>query len=106
MKTIRQVTLDANKPVNELLLREGFRVVKTEYSLTSQSIEVWIEEPLRADLPVVTCFLKVVGNSQPVPLVYEYISSAYNPFEHKAMHVFSIPESVVRTEPTHLSAVA
>ena len=106
MKTIRQVTLDASKPVNKLLLSKGFRVVKTEFSLTNQSIEVWIEEPLRADLPIETCYLKVVGNSQPVPLDYEYISSAYNPFEHKAMHVFNLPENLARAEPTKLSAVA
>lgn len=106
MKTIRQVTLDAHKPVNELLLREGYRIVKTEFSLLNQSIVAWIEEPLRADLPLLPCFLKVIENSQPVPMVYEYVSSAFNPFESKAVHLFKVPESVARAEPTTLSAVA
>ncbi|EXJ11956.1 MULTISPECIES: DUF7352 domain-containing protein [Nitrincola] len=105
MKTIRQVSLDSHKPVNELILKEGYRIVKTEFSL-NHSIVAWIEEPLRADLPTEHCFLKVIENGQPVPLVYEYVSSAFSPFESKAAHVFKVPESFVREEPTRLSAVA
>lgn len=105
MKTIRQVLLDSHKSVNELILKEGYRIVKTEFSI-KQAIVVWIEEPLRADLPNEHCFLKVIENSQPVPLVYEYISSAFNPFDSSAVHLFKVPESVARAEPTGLSAVA
>ncbi|TVQ68285.1 MAG: hypothetical protein EA373_11225 [Oceanospirillales bacterium] len=105
MKTIRQVSLDSHKAVNELILKEGYRIVKTEFSF-NQSIVVWIEEPLRADLPNEHCFLKVVENSHPVPLVFEYVSSAFNPFDSKAVHLFRVPESVARAEPTRLSAVA
>lgn len=105
MKTIRQVSLDSHKAVNELILKEGYRIVKTEFSF-NQSIVAWIEEPLRADLPTEHCFLKVVENSQPVPLVYEYVSSAFNPFDSKAVHLYRVPENVARAEPTRLSAVA
>ncbi|WP_151702389.1 DUF7352 domain-containing protein [Nitrincola alkalilacustris] len=105
MKTIRQVLLDAHKAVNELILKEGYRILKAEFSF-NHSIVVWIEEPLRADLPTERCFLKVVENNQPVPLAFEYVSSAFNPFDSKAVHLFRVPERVVREEPVCLSAVA
>lgn len=94
MKTIHKYRLQGAGAINSLKLREGFRLVRSEYLVTEKAVFIWVEEPLSVTLPERTVKLKVVATGEPVPLAYQYHDTALDPFGPEAYHVYEVAEIV------------
>jgi hypothetical protein len=92
MRTIRQISLDLSRKHNRMLLPEGFVCVKSEFNLARRQLELWVEVPLRPDVPEVEYVVRAVENGQPVPMHYRYISTAFHPYESRAVHLYEVSE--------------
>lgn len=93
MKTIHQYQLASDKHTTSLALREGFRIVRCEYVLAQKRVYLWVEEPLRIDLPVTEHQFLVVGSGVPVPVSHHYIDTAIDPFGPEAFHVYEVVQA-------------
>lgn len=91
MKTIQKFTLDLSKDLQALTLREGYRIVKGEYMITEKSICLWVEIPLRADIPKQQRMFAVRETNQPVPLNYLHVHTAVDTLAPQAFHIFEVP---------------
>lgn len=94
MKTIHQYQLASDKQITSLALRDGFRIVRCEYVVAQKRVYLWVEEPLKIDLPVSEHQFMVVGSGVPVPVSYRYVDTALDPFGPEAFHVYELAESV------------
>ena len=90
MKTIHQYQLANDKQVTSLALREGFRIVRCEYVVAQKRVYLWVEEPLKIDLPVSEHQFMVVGSGVPVPVSHCYVDTAVDPFGPEAFHVYQV----------------
>lgn len=93
MKTIHKFRLDSDKEPNLLKLRPGYRVVRCEYVVPQKAVYLWVEQPLRADLPELERQFLVTFSGDPVPSAYEYVDTALDPFGPEAYHVFEVREA-------------
>ncbi|MAL97477.1 MAG: hypothetical protein CL583_03410 [Alteromonadaceae bacterium] len=92
MKTIHKYRLEAYQGLNNLRLRDGFRIVRTEYLVTEKAVFLWVEEPLRADVASQQYNFRVALSGEPVPEHYCYRGTALDPFGAEAYHVFEVME--------------
>ncbi len=90
MKTIHQYQLASDKQITSLALRDGFRIVRCEYVVAQKRVYLWVEEPLKIDLPVTEHQFMVVGSGVPVPVSHRYIDTALDPFGPEAFHVYEV----------------
>ncbi|WOD10363.1 hypothetical protein RPW65_15110 [Pseudomonas sp. NyZ704] len=90
MKTIHQYHLDGEKQVTTLALRDGYRIVRCEYLVAQKRVCLWVEELLRIDLPVSDRQFMVVGSGTPVPVSYQHVDTALDPFGPQAFHVYEV----------------
>ncbi|MDX1757779.1 MAG: hypothetical protein R3175_17110 [Marinobacter sp.] len=88
MKTIHKYPLKVSRELNRLSLREGFRVVRCEYLVSEKTVCLWVEEPLRVDVPEHHYHFRVAFSGDPVPDHFEYCGTALDPFGPEAYHVF------------------
>ncbi|MBU6955904.1 hypothetical protein [Hahella sp. HN01] len=92
MKTIHKYRLQSGAAINTLNLRQGYRIVRSEYLLTEKAVFIWVEEPLSVSVPCITAEFVVVLTGDPVPRSYIYRDTALDPFGPEAFHVYEIPE--------------
>lgn len=92
MKTVREFHLDLDQPMHSLQLPEGFVCVNAAFDLVRRQLDLWVEVPLRPDVPEQAYRLKLVASGQPVPLHYQYVTSALHPFECRAVHLYQVTE--------------
>ncbi len=92
MKTVREFHLDLDKPVHNLHLPDGFVCINAAYDLVRRQLDLWVEVPLRPDVPEQEYRIKLYNSGQPVPLHYQYIASALHPFESRAVHLYQVTE--------------
>tara|TARA_R110002124_G_scaffold287050_2_gene470064 strand:+ start:1985 stop:2341 length:357 start_codon:yes stop_codon:yes gene_type:complete len=90
MKTIHQYQLESDKQVSTLALRDGYRIVRCEYVVAQKRVYLWVEEPLRIDLPVTEHQFMVVSSGDPVPVSYNHVDTALDPFGPQAFHVYEV----------------
>lgn len=93
MKTIHKFRLECGKEPNTLKLREGYRVVRCEYLVSQKGVYLWVEQPLNVIIPVVERQFVVVFSGDPVPISYQYLDTALDPFGPEAYHVFEVAEA-------------
>lgn len=93
MKTIHQYQLASDKQITSLALRDGFRIVRCEYLVAQKRVYLWVEEPLKIDLPVTEHQFMVVGSGVPVPVSHRYIDTAIDPFGPEAFHVYEVVQA-------------
>ncbi|TVP91149.1 MAG: hypothetical protein EA348_04700 [Pseudomonadaceae bacterium] len=92
MKTVREFHLDLDQPLHSLQLPEGFVCVNAAFDLVRRQLDLWVEVPLRPDVPEQSYRIKLVASGQPVPLHYHYVASALHPFESRAVHLYQVTE--------------
>ncbi|SDW26702.1 DUF7352 domain-containing protein [Marinobacter mobilis] len=97
MKTIHKYPLKVSKELNELSLREGFKIVRCEYIVSEKTVYLWVEEPLKVDIPECRSSFRVAFSGEPVPDHYLYRGTALDPFGPEAYHVFEAPERKAST---------
>lgn len=90
MKTIHKFRLESGKEPNTLKLREGYRVVRCEYVVPEKGVFLWVEQPLNVAIPVVERQFVMVSSGDPVPVSYQYLDTALDPFGPEAYHVFEV----------------
>lgn len=90
MKTIHKFRLECGKEPNTLKLREGYRVVRCEYVVPQKGVYLWVEQPLNVAIPVVERQFVVVYSGDPVPMSYQYLDTALDPFGPEAYHIFEV----------------
>ncbi|MCG8517399.1 MAG: hypothetical protein MI794_05355 [Pseudomonadales bacterium] len=91
MKTIHKYALKVSRELNRLTLREGFQVVRCEYVVPEKTVYLWVEEPLKVDIPERQYEFRVAFSGEPVPDHYVYRGTALDPFGPEAFHVFEAP---------------
>ncbi|MDE1465690.1 DUF7352 domain-containing protein [Spartinivicinus poritis] len=89
MKTIHKYLLEDG--MNTLTLKQGYRIVRSEYLLVEKAVYLWIEESLAITTPESSCQFKVVKTNAPIPENYKYLDTALDPIEAEAYHVYQIP---------------
>lgn len=94
MKTIHKFRLDSGKEPTTLKLRQGYRVVRCEYLMSQKAVFLWVEQPLKVDLPEMERRFLVTFSGDPVPSSYEYLDTALDPFGPEAYHVFEVRDEV------------
>jgi len=103
MKTIHKFRVHSGQEATRLRLKEGFRVVRSEYIVSDKAVYLWVEQPLGAGIPESERYFRVVFSGQPIPDDYEYIDTALDPFGPEAFHVYEIPsESGQLTHPSEM----
>ena len=90
MKTILKFRLESGKQPNNLKLRPGYRVVRCEYVVPAKAVYLWVEQPLKVDLPELERQFLVTFSGEPVPSAYQYVDTALDPFGPEAYHVFEV----------------
>ncbi len=90
MKAIHKYHLEVSDSAHTLHLKEGYRVVRFEYMVAEKGLFMWVEEPLRADVPVCEARFRVAMTGKPVAMDYEYLDTALDPFGPKAYHLFRV----------------
>ncbi|MCX4029649.1 hypothetical protein H0A36_13190 [Endozoicomonas sp. SM1973] len=89
MKTIHKYPLQEG--INTLTLKQGFRIVRSEYLLIEKAVYLWIEEPLAVATPECSCQFKVVKTGEPIPENYVYLDTALDTLGPEAYHVYQLP---------------
>lgn len=102
MKTIHKFRLEPGKELTTLTLKEGYRVVRSEYIVPHKAVYLWVEQPLNVTTPTLERQFRVAFSGEPVPDHYEYLDTALDPFDPEAYHVFAVPAG----EQTGFSPVA
>ncbi|KAA0875913.1 DUF7352 domain-containing protein [Nitrincola tapanii] len=92
MKAIHKYRLEASESLSILHLRQGFRIVRFEYLVAERGLFLWVEEPLRADIPQVEVAFKVALTGKPVAMHYEYRDTALDPFGGEGYHLYQVKE--------------
>lgn len=101
MKTIHKYPLKVGKEMNELSLKEGFEIVRCEYIVPEKTVYLWVEEPLKVDIPARRSRFRVAFSGDPVPDHFIYRGTALDPFGPEAFHVFEAPEHIVSVTRGH-----
>ncbi|ABC28547.1 hypothetical protein HCH_01699 [Hahella chejuensis KCTC 2396] len=97
MKTIHKYRLQSGAVINTLNLRQGYRLVRSEYLLTEKAVFIWVEEPLSVDAPFIATEFVVVLTGKPVPMNYVYRDTALDTFGPEAFHVYEVPSGEPQT---------
>jgi hypothetical protein len=71
-------------------------VVRCEYVVSQRAVYLWVEQPLKVDLPELERQFLVTFSGEPVPSAYEYVDTALDPFGPEAYHVFEVVDEVSR----------
>ncbi|WP_253938468.1 DUF7352 domain-containing protein [Hahella sp. HN01] len=93
MKAIHKYRLEGPQTANRIMLREGSRIVRSEYLVTEKAVFIWVEEPLAVEIPSQPRLFYVVMSGEPVPENYCHLDTALDPFGPEAYHVFEAPEA-------------
>jgi len=107
MKTIHKFRLDGAGQPTTLKLKPGCRVVRCEYLVPDKAVFLWVEQPLKVDLPELERRFMVAFSGDPVPSAYEYVDTALDPFGPEAYHVFEVKEKAgERPDPADVSPLS
>ncbi|PAV27524.1 hypothetical protein C8D92_104259 [Tamilnaduibacter salinus] len=92
MKTIHKYGLELSGDPVALALKEGSRVVRCEYIVAEKRVCLWVEVPLKVDIPETTSTFCVVRSGEPIADSYQYVDTAVDPFGPEAYHVFQLTQ--------------
>jgi len=95
MRTVHKFRLETGSKGNCINLREGFRILHSEYLVTEKSVFVWIEVPLDITLPEHPVQLRVFHTGDPIPAHYEHLATAVDAFGPEAFHIYALETETV-----------
>ncbi|SEI83063.1 hypothetical protein SAMN05421831_1122 [Allopseudospirillum japonicum] len=88
MKTIHKYSLGEDTGLVKVALKAGYQLVRFEHVLAEKALFVWVEEPLRADIPQVEVHFKVIKTGEPVQDTYQYVSTAVDVLGPETYHLY------------------
>jgi len=88
MKTIHKFRLKTGAQANKLRLRQGSRIVRSEYVLAEKAVFVWVEVQLDISVPEEEMLLRVFRTGEAIPNAYEYLTTAIDSFGPEAYHIY------------------
>ena len=88
MKVVHKFRLETDDRVNSLMLRRGFKILRSEYVLTEKAVFLWIEVPLDVSAPNTEVHLRVFRTGSPIPKSYDYVTTAIDSFGPEAYHLY------------------
>ncbi|WP_286239035.1 DUF7352 domain-containing protein [Neptuniibacter halophilus] len=91
MKTIQKLTLTTDKEHQTLSFKAGYRIVRIEYLVTERRICLWVEIPLRADIPETRKTFVVKKTNESVPSDFIHVHTAVDLLKPEAFHIFEVP---------------
>lgn len=91
MKTIRKYSLNLEEGPQTINLKEGYKIVRSEYFTHSNSVSFWVELPLKADIPDIKKEFLVKKTNEVIPMSYIYVGTALNKSKSESYHVFEVP---------------
>lgn len=93
MKTVQKLQLNLDDQPQTLSFKEGHKIVRIEYLVTEKVICLWVEVPLRADIPESKKTFVVKKTNQPVPEDYHHVHTAIDLLKPQAFHIFEVPQA-------------
>ena len=99
MKTIHKFRLNSDKRPNVLTLKQGYRVVRSEYVVADKAVYLWVEQPLSVEVPSVRRTFQVAYSGDALPASFEYVDTALDPFGPEAYHVYEVREESFTLSP-------
>lgn len=108
MKTIQKLTMTTESKLQTLTLVRGYRIVRVEYLVTEKRICLWVEVPVKADIPSDRKEFVVKKSYETVPDEYEYVSTAIDLLAPQSYHIYEVcsvshSTQVSNLEPKELS---
>ena len=94
MKVIHKFRLETGAQQVSLSLKQGYKIVHSEYVLVDKSVFIWVEQTLDVEVPSESVILKVINSGEPVPDRLNHVMSVVDSFTPEAYHIFEIPEAV------------
>ncbi|RMF17371.1 MAG: hypothetical protein D6758_06515 [Gammaproteobacteria bacterium] len=98
MKTVHKFKLNSDGELNRIALREGYRVIKSDFIVSEKAVFIWVEQPLNVTAGEVTGYFRVVRSGQPIPPAYRHVDTALDEFTPEAYHVYEVPEELAQKE--------
>lgn len=99
MKTVQKLTLTTDTELQTLSFKEGYRIVRIEYLVTERRICLWVEIPLRADIPESRRTFVVKRTNEAVPADFLHVHTAVDLLKPEAFHIFELPETNAQNNP-------
>lgn len=93
MKTVQKLTLMTDKEYQTLSFKEGYSIVRIEYLVTERRICLWVETPLRADIPEIRRTFAVKKTNESVPIEFLHVHTAVDLLKPEAFHIFEVPSA-------------
>lgn len=104
MKVIHKFRLANDVAETTLSLKQGYKIVHSEYVLVDKSIYIWVEQPLDVNVLETDVEFKVVKSGEPLPKHLQHVASVVDSFAPEAYHIFEQPQQVaVKPAPIDLS---
>ena len=95
MKTIRKYSLTLEEKPQAISLKEGYKIVRTEYFTHNNSVSFWVELPLTADIPEIKKEFVVKKTNEVIPMNYIYSGTALNNSKSESYHIFEVPDMTI-----------
>ena len=95
MKVIHKFQLASDGSSTTLSLKQGYRIVHSEYILVEKMICIWVEQSLSVEVPEQQVIFKVYKSGQPLPEHLKHVASAVDNFAPEAYHIFQEPEQEI-----------
>ena len=93
MKVIHKFRLETDGQQVSLSLKQGYKIVHSEYVLVDKSVFIWVEQTLDVEVPTVNVTLKVINSGDPVPDRLNHVMSVVDSFTPEAYHIFEVPKA-------------
>ena len=107
MKAIHKYRIGNERNLHTLNLKQGFKIVRSEYIITEKSVFLWIEEPLSVDIETQTVTYKLAMSGDPVSNNCEHVATAIDTFGPEAYHIFEVgaeAENILDINQQHVRA--
>ncbi|MCH8500184.1 MAG: hypothetical protein LAT63_17060 [Marinobacter sp.] len=90
MKTVHKYRLDGSGKIDSFKVREGYRIVHSEYVVTEKAVFVWLEVPLDLSVPETDLKLRIFRTGEAIPRAYVHLATAVDAFGPEAYHVYRV----------------
>lgn len=91
MKVIHKFRLANNCEQAMLSLKQGYRIVHSEYVVVDKSICIWVEQTLDVEVPDKQVKFKVAKSGDPLPDRLHHVASVVDSFTPEAYHIYTEP---------------
>ncbi len=99
MKTVEKHTLMTDSKLQTLSLKQGHRIVRIEYLVTEKCICLWVEVPLRADIPMTRKTYRVTRTNESILMEFKHVHTAVDLLKPEAFHIYEVMQEPKHKQP-------